>query len=363
MMSNNDSELEWGPTRELLGKDIMLEPKTGIDAVEQSGIRRQMETLEFDCPLHFDEAIAKKYGYEGIFAPAHMIQVFQQGSMWEPGMGSIWPTDDPHYTNSGTGRAGKTLEVPSPGTAGFVTDLEVETLRPLYLGDRVSQVSQILTDVNPRKTRVGDGAFLRYEYKWNNQDGTPVGRQIMVSYTYVPNPQAAAAAASGGGDAEKPARAIEPRANPTIDWDFQRYWEDVNEGDEVPAVHYPLTIQRMVMAAGANRDFNAIHHNTVVAQAGGAADMYAMNYFHNGMWERVAREFIGLGGKIKQIGSFRMRVFSTVGDTVVTGGTVKRKWQENGENLIELELTSVLSTNGNTSVGPGPVIATLPSKG
>lgn len=364
MTSNNDSELEWGPTRELLGKDIMIEPKTGIDAVEQSGIRRQMEVLEFDCPLHFDEAVAKKYGYEGIFAPAHMIQVFQQGSMWEPGMGSIWPTDDPHYSNSGTGRAGKTLEVPSPGTAGFVTDLEVETLRPLYIGDRVSQVSQVLLDVNPRKTRVGDGAFLRYEYKWNNQDGTPVGRQIMVSYTYVPNPNAgAAAAAAAGGDGEKPARAIEPRSNPTIDWDFQRYWEDVNEGDEVPAVHYPLTVQRMVMAAGANRDFNAIHHNTHVAQEGGAADMYAMNYFHNGMWERVAREFIGLGGKIKQIGSFRMRVFSTVGDTVVTGGTVKRKWQENGENLIEMELTSVLSTNGNTSVGPGPVIATLPSKG
>ena len=78
-------------------------------------------------------------------------------------MGSIWPTDDPHFSNSGTGRAGKTLQVPSPGTAGFVTDLEVETLKPLYIGDRVSQVSQVLLDVNPRKTRVGDGAFLVFE--------------------------------------------------------------------------------------------------------------------------------------------------------------------------------------------------------
>ena len=361
MTSNNDSEFDWGPTREFVGKDIMIEPKTGIDAVERSAIRRQMEVLEFDCPLHFDDAIAQKYGYGGVFAPAHMIQVFQTASMWEPGIGTIWPTDDPHFTNSGTGRAGKTENVPSPGTAGFVTDLEVETLKPLYLGERVTQVSQTLLDVNPRKTRVGDGAFLTYESMFQNQDGVSVGRQLMVSYTYIPNPQAGGAAAAAGGG-EKPARTIEPRANPSVDWDFQRYWEDVNEGDEVPAVHYPLTIQRMVMAAGANRDFNAIHHNTVVAQAGGAADMYAMNYFHNGMWERVAREFIGLGGKIKQIGSFRMRVFSTVGDTVVTGGTVKRKWQENGENLVELELTSVLSTSGNTSVGPGPIIATLPSK-
>ncbi len=361
MTSSNESELDWSATMEFVGRDIMLDPKTGIDAVEHSAIRRQMEVLEMDCPLHFDDAVARRNGYDGVFAPLHMIQTFQTASMWEPGLGSIWPTDDPHFTNSGTGRAGKTENVPSPGTAGFVTDLEVEFLKPLYVGERVTQVSQTLLDVNPRRTRVGDGAFLTYESLFENQSGVTVGRQLMVSYTYIPNPSAGAAAASATGE-EKPARTIEPRSNPSIDWDSQRYWEDVNEGDEVPAVHYPLTIQRMVMAAGANRDFNAIHHNTVVAQAGGAADMYAMNYFHNGMWERVAREFIGLGGRIKQIGSFRMRVFSTVGDTVVTGGTVKRTWQENGENLIEIELQSVLSTNGNVSVGPGPVIATLPSK-
>ena len=362
MTSSNDSELDWGPTREFVGRDIMLEPKTGIDEVEKSAIRRQMEVLEMDCPLHYDDAVAREYGFEGAFAPFHMIQTFQTASMWEPGIGTIWPTDDPHFTNSGTGRAGKTMNVPTPGTAGFVTDLEVEFLKPLYLGERVTQVSQTLLEVNPRKTRVGDGAFLTYESLFENQDGVRVGRQKMVSYTYVPNPQAAAAAASGGSG-EKPARAIPPRENPAIDWDAQRYWEDVNEGDEIPEVHYPLTIQRMVMAAGANRDFNAIHHSTYAAQAGGAADMYAMNYFHNGMWERTAREYIGLAGTFKQIGPFRMRVFSTVGDTVVMRGKVTRKYQENGENLIELELQSVLASNGNVSVGPGLVTATMPSRG
>ncbi len=363
MTSTSESELDWTATREFVGRDIMLEPKAGIDAVERSAIRRQMEVLEMDCPLHIDDAVAQKHGYDAVFAPLHMIQTFQTASMWEPGLGTIWPTDDPHFTNSGTGRAGRAMDVPSPGTAGFVTDLEVEFLKPLYLGERVAQVSQTLLEVNPRKTRVGDGAFLTYESMFENQDGVSVGRQKMVSYTYIPSAQAAATAAAGGDAAEKPARAIEPRRNPAVDWDFQRYWEDVNEGDEVPAIHYPLTIQRMVMAAGANRDFNAIHHNTYVAQAGGAADMYAMNYFHNGMWERVAREFIGLAGTIRQIGSFRMRVFSTVGDTVVTGGRVSRKWRENGENLLELELQSVLSTNGNVSVGPGPVTVTLPTRG
>ena len=53
MTSNNDSELDWGPTREFVGRDIMLEPKTGIDAVENSAIRRQMEVLEMGLPTAF----------------------------------------------------------------------------------------------------------------------------------------------------------------------------------------------------------------------------------------------------------------------------------------------------------------------
>ena len=88
-----------------------------------------------------------------------------------------------------------------------------------------------------------------------------------------------------------------------------------------------------------------------------------MNYFHNGMWERSVREYIGLDGTIKQTGPFRMKVFSTVGDTVVVKGKVNRKYQEGGENLVELEMQSVLANKGNVSVGPGPVTVTLPSRG
>jgi acyl dehydratase len=324
-----------------------------------------MEVLEMDCPLHFDEAVAKQHGYDGVFAPPHMVQTFQVSSLWEPGMTSIWTTDDPHFTVPGTGRAGNVEKVPTAGTAGFVTDLEVEFLKPLYLGDKVTQVSQTLLDVNPRKTRVGDGAFSTYESLYENQRGERVSRQKMTLYSYVPNPQPAGGGGRPGGSdesAEKPARAIESKANTLVDWGKQRYWDDVNEGDEINEVQYPLTVQRMVMAAGANRDFNPIHHSTYAANAGGAADMYAMNFFHNGMWERTVREYIGLDGVIKQTGPFRMRIFSTVGDTVVVRGKVTRKYKEGNEALVELELQSLLATNGNVSVGPGPVTVTLPTR-
>ena len=181
MTSSSASDLDWSEAESYVGRDILLEPKIGVEVVERSSIRRQMEVLEMDCPLHFDDAVAKAHGYDGVFAPLHMVQTFQVSSLWGPGQPSLWATDDPFFTVQGTGRAGKITPVPTPGTAGFVTDLEVEFLRLLYIGDRVRQVSQVLLNVNPRRTRVGDGGFLTYESFYENDRGERVARQKMTN--------------------------------------------------------------------------------------------------------------------------------------------------------------------------------------
>ena len=71
--------------------------------------------------------------------------------------------------------------------------------------------------------------------------------------------------------------------------------------------------------------------------------MYANNSFIQGMWERTVREYIGLKGRIRRLGPFRIRIMNTVDETVTVSGEVERKWQENGENFVELE-TQVAST-------------------
>ena len=143
-----------------------------------------------------------------------------------------------------------------------------------------------------------------------------------------------------------------------MDWSEQRYWDDVEEGADVPAVAFPLSVYRLVVEAGANRDFNSIHHNSEYARASGAPEMYANTGFLLGMWERTVREFIGLGGSIRRIAGFRMRRFNTAGGTVVVRGRVKSKRREAGEALVELEVWSELA--GETTVGPGIVTVALP---
>jgi acyl dehydratase len=145
-----------------------------------------------------------------------------------------------------------------------------------------------------------------------------------------------------------------------MDWSAQRYWDDVAEGDDVPPVEFPLTVYRLVVEAGANRDFNAIHHNSEVARRSGAPEMYANTGFLLGMWERAIREFAGLEGSVRRITGFRMRRFNVVGQTVVVRGRVLGKRREDNASLVELELWS--EVDGEVTVGPGTVTVVLPER-
>ena len=147
----------------------------------------------------------------------------------------------------------------------------------------------------------------------------------------------------------------------SVDWQQQLAWDDIAEGQELPPVAFPVTVYRLAMEAGANRDFNAIHHNSEYAKASGAPEMYANTTFLLGMWERAVREFIGVRGRIVAIKGFRMKSFNVAGTTVVVKGRVNRTWVDGDRGLVELE---VWSENGDTvSVGPGLVTVSLPREG
>jgi acyl dehydratase len=138
----------------------------------------------------------------------------------------------------------------------------------------------------------------------------------------------------------------------------QRTWEIADVGDPLGPVVFPLSVYRLVVAAGANRDFNSIHHNSEYAKASGAPDMYANTLFLQGMWERAIREYMGLDGTLRRIAGFRMNSFNCAGETVVVKGAVTRKWRDGNSGLVEIKMWS---ENGERiSVGPGLVTITLP---
>ena len=135
------SELDWSATRAWIGRNLIEETSPGAEVVERGTIHRQVEALEMDCPLHYDDAEAKRHGYDGIIAPYRMNTIFASQPFWRPGDPTRWETTDPNFVIQPRS-SGRRSQVPTPGTAGFVTDLEMEYLRPLYVGDSVTQTGK-----------------------------------------------------------------------------------------------------------------------------------------------------------------------------------------------------------------------------
>ncbi len=132
--------------------------------------------------------------------------------------------------------------------------------------------------------------------------------------------------------------------------------EDVEIGEELPEVALPLTVYRLVMAAGSNRDFNSIHHNTEYARSTGAREMYANTGFLLAAWERFVRDWAGSGATLLSIRKFRMRSFNYVGDTMYVRGRVLHL---DGE-VVTVEVRC--ENSAGVTVGPGQVSVRLPRR-
>jgi acyl dehydratase len=329
--------------------------REGPDVVEAGAVRRFAEPLEFGCPLHYDRELARRLGFRDVVAPVSSIMTFTIPPVWRPGGPPAFtsPERDAQPASQATGPRLTGLE---PRFSGyFAADMAADFLAPVVVGDRLSRRGNVLLSCTPKETSVGLGAFLAWQSEVRNQRGELVARLRNTGYLYEPHPRQPKARGTLA-----PPEASERAGAAPADWSRQRRWEDVTEGQPIEPVRYPLSVYRLVMAAGANRDFNSIHHNADWARTTGAPDMYANVVFLHGMWERCVREFIGLRGGILRVAGFRMRSFNTAGDVVTVQGAVSRAWTEGDQGLIELRIWS--RNSRGVSVGPGTVTATLPRR-
>lgn len=354
------ADYRWSDLEAAIGQDFSDgEIHVAAETVEQTGIRRFCEVVELGCPLHWDKDAARAHGYPGLVLPISAISFsYTAAPLWEPGQPTRWSTKGVHGVMNTPAVRPPGPSMPAPATAfAFATDIEVECLLPVCVGDRLARRGNKLVSVKVRDTSVGSGAFVVTEATVLNQRGQIVALLRSGGYRYNPHPPGHQPAETRP-PAASTARPLLAPTPPRADWSESLGWDEVKEGDELPAVSVLITVQRLVIAAGANRDFNTVHHDTVLTQQTGVEEMYANNVFIQAVWERTVREYIGAAGSIRRLGPFRMRAFNLAGDTIVTRGTVKRKFRQDDGCWLELEMWS--ENDRGISVGPGSVLVTVP---
>jgi acyl dehydratase len=137
-------------------------------------------------------------------------------------------------------------------------------------------------------------------------------------------------------------------------------------GDTIGVFELPLTLQRLVIEAGVNRDFTPTHHDPELAVASGAPGPYANTPMILGLLEACLRTWMGIGGRLLEL-DFKMVRFNTVGSLMqaggrvtVTGGTIDSRWCDLGLEPREWDRVGVncwITADGHITVEGSAVVA------
>jgi hypothetical protein len=183
---SDDWQAAWQPVIDAVGTEFGDDEIEGADAVDRSAVRRYLEPLEFDCPLHYDDGVARAHGYPGTIAPLASYITFAVPALWKPGQSPVFASAGRDAQPEGI-KGRRFLTGLEPAYEGyFAADFEIEYLLPVVLGDRLSRTRQTLVSCLPRETKVGRGAFMTWAYDIQNQRSNVVARFRTTMYVYSP---------------------------------------------------------------------------------------------------------------------------------------------------------------------------------
>jgi acyl dehydratase len=163
----------WAEAEALVGHELLRQE--GPDALTLADIRRKLEVIGWDCPLHTDAATARAHGYEDVVSPVSMTRVLSLPAYWRPGEPRIGT--QPQIP----GLAG--TRVPGEGDALIATGVRMDYHEPIHPGDRIAAVA-VLESLERKTTRVGAGAFFVVRTTYTKQDGAVVAVETVTFFRY-----------------------------------------------------------------------------------------------------------------------------------------------------------------------------------
>lgn len=139
------------------------------------------------------------------------------------------------------------------------------------------------------------------------------------------------------------------------------YFEDVDVGQQIRPWSRKTDFMNWNRYAAVNDEFVFIHMDD---EAGRAAKneqgAFGMGNLRFAYLLNMLRDWAGDEVEIRELGC-QYRAINQKNDVLTAGGTITEKWQENGENLIRLEV-NVANQDGRSGA-PGHAVLVLPSRG
>ena len=140
----------------------------------------------------------------------------------------------------------------------------------------------------------------------------------------------------------------------------QLYYEDVQEGAEIPPlVKHPSNVQLFLFST-VTRNAHRIHYDKDYAISEGHPNVLIHGPLQGAFLVQLVTDWIGKHGTLKRI-SYQNRARAFLGDTITCKGKVTRKHVQEGEHRVECEVWAERQTGEVCSPGTATVI--LPTRG
>ncbi len=139
----------------------------------------------------------------------------------------------------------------------------------------------------------------------------------------------------------------------------QVYFEDIEDGAEIPNLMKNCSTQQLVLWAAGSGDFYQIHYDKDFAQSTGLKDIIVHGALKNAFLGQLLHDWVGEGGSIKKFGC-SYRGMDDAKEDITCRGVVTKKYSEGGENFVELDIWTENPDGKKTT--PGTALVTLPSR-
>ncbi len=113
----------------------------------------------------------------------------------------------------------------------------------------------------------------------------------------------------------------------------QIYFEDVKEGQELPAIKIAPDKQQLVKFAAGSGDFNPLHFDEKFAKNMGMPETIVHGRFKYAVVGRVVTEWMGPKGRLKRVG-VNYRGMDVPNKEITAKGVVTATKSEGGENIV-----------------------------
>jgi acyl dehydratase len=143
----------------------------------------------------------------------------------------------------------------------------------------------------------------------------------------------------------------------------QRFWEDVRDGEQLPAVVDDITYRRVIMNTAATWDYFPGHHDPEYARSQGQPTIYLNTIHLMGFVDRVVTGWAG--GRafvVRRRVSVRRSVYA--GDRMVGEGVVTARRREQDRGLVRhlVDVDVVVRNQHGEVCCPASVTVELPAR-